>query len=211
MTKLTLKWPGWHVCLCFALSQPGAKRDSLKPWNIFSGAAIQYTERNSLLELIGKKTSQTSTTIGQRVYWLAAGMIVSPEKYRNPLQGFALGRQNRIGHLAEFLRLDDRLATKFDGLPVPASKIVIHLVGSYASPGLMFMESNGSVTPRMEASDLVHKQIRHLATSATPDASEALGELLSDPALSLWHDILRQAAERSASHPSRCRIPSPQY
>ncbi|MCY4610890.1 MAG: hypothetical protein OXC38_04230 [Gammaproteobacteria bacterium] len=158
-------------------------------------AAIQHAETDEFLKLIKKKTSQASATIAQRVYWLAAGSTVLPEEYSKPLQDFVLGKQGRTEHLAEFLRLDDPLATGLGELPVSTSGIVVLLVGRYAGPGLVFTGEDGPVTPRMEASDLVHKYIRHLAASDTRSASETLGELLNDPALSPWHDILLQASE----------------
>ena len=158
-------------------------------------AAIQYADRNALLKLVEKKTSQTSATVGQQAYWLAAGSIVSPEKYRESLQDFMRGKQNRIMHLVEFLHLDDCLATKFDRLPILISKTVVHLIGGHIGPGLVFTEKGGLVRFVIDASELVHKQIHRLAASDTQDASKALNELLANPELALWHDILLQAYE----------------
>lgn len=184
------------ACLPLLRAFPArCKKRQLKTLAQLLWAAIQHPETDEFLKLVKRKTSQASTTIAQRVYWLAAGSIISPEEYSKPLQDFALDKQGRIRHLAEFLRLDDPLATGLDRLSVPTSEVVIRLVGRYAGPGLMFTEIDGSVTPRMEASDLVHKHIRHLATSDTRSASEALGRLLKDSALSLWRDILLQALE----------------
>ena len=171
------------------------KKEQLNLLGNLLWAAIQHTEEGSFLNLVKKKVSQASTTVGQRVYWLAAGSIISPKEYGGPLEDFVLDKQDRIKHLAEFLRLDDPLATGLDRLPVLTSEVVVRLIGRYAGPGLMFTGEDGLVTSRMEASDLVHKHIRHLAASDTRSANEALGRLLGDPALSLWHDILLQASE----------------
>ena len=184
------------ACLPLLRAFPArCKNRLLKTLEHLLWAAIQYADGNVLLKLIEKKTSQTSATVGQQAYWLAAGIIVSPKKYRESLQDFAQGKQNRIARLVEFLHLDDRLATKFNRLPVLTSKIVIHLVGSRIGPSLIFTEEGALVRFVVDASELVHKQIHHLAASNTQDASKALNELLADPGLALWHDILLQASE----------------
>ena len=184
------------TCLPLLRAFPArCKKEQLKILAHLLWAAIQHAKADEFLKLVKKKTSQASATIAQQIYWLAAGNIVLPEEYSKPLQDFVLDKQGRIKHLAEFLRLDDPLATGFDRLPVPVSEVVVRLVGRYAGPGLRFTGMDGRVTPRMEASDLVHKHIRHLAAPDTRSASEALGKLLDDPALSLWYDILLQAFE----------------
>lgn len=185
-----------RACLPLLRAFPArCKKRQLKTLAQLLWTAVQYAETEAFLKLIRKKISQASATIAQRIYWLAAGSIILPEEYSQPLQDFVLNKQGRIEHLAEFLRLDDPLATRLDRLSVPTSKVVVRLVGRYAGPGLMFTGTDGRVTPQMEASDLVHQHIRHLAASDTQNASEALSELLDDPALSLWHDVLLRASE----------------
>ncbi len=155
-------------------------------------AALQYADRASLRELIDRKLSRRSMNDDQRVYWLAAGIIVSPGKYNDRLRDFVQGREGRIRQLVRFFYHDGRARPSFSELGVEVSKLLIRLVGGCAGP-VMIMK--GWVTPAMEASLLVHELIQPLAASPGKDASKALDSLLKDPALSAWRDVLSHAQD----------------
>lgn len=171
------------------------KKEQLNLLGHLLWAAIQRAERDSFLDLVKKKTSQASTTVGQRVYWLAAGSVTAPREYSGPLQDFVLDQPDRTWHLAEFLRRDDPLAIDSERWSTPVSETAVCLIGRRVAPGLMFTGMDGPVTAQMEASDLVYRHIRSLAASPAHSASDTLSRLLGDPALSAWHDILQQASE----------------
>ena len=158
-------------------------------------AAIQHAEEGSFLNLIKKKASQASTTIAQRVYWLAAGSIVAPEEYRGSLQDFVLDKPNRIQHLAEFLHRDDSLVIDSKRWSTPVSELVVRLIGRHVAASLMFTGEGGLVTAQMVASDLVCRHIQKLADTPTHHASKILGKLLDDPDLLAWRNMLIQASE----------------
>ncbi len=162
-------------------------------------AAIQYTDRTSLQELIERKLSRESMNDAQRVRWLAAGIIVSSGTYNTLLRDFVRGREGRIMHLTAFFYPqasalfsfgESRLAYE---LEIPVLEILIHLVGSYVGPDKWHEE--GPVTPVMRVSRLVNDLIQRLAASPTKDASDALDRLLADPALSRWRDVLSRAQD----------------
>ena len=152
-------------------------------------AAIQHADRASLEELIDRKLSRPSMNVAQRVHWLAAGIIVSPETYNDPLSNFVQVRESRIRHLVVFF--DSRVQFSFDVLGTPGLELLIHLVGSHVEPD----KWDRQVTPAMQASRLVNDLIQRLAASPTKDASDALDRLLADPALSRWHDVLSRAQD----------------
>ena len=152
-------------------------------------AAIQHADRASLEELIDRKLSRPSMNIAQRVHWLAAGIIVSPETYNAPLNQFVQVRESRIRHLVAFF--DSRVQSSFDVLETPGLELLIHLVGSHVGPN----KWDRQVTPVMQASRLVNGLIQRLAASPTKDASDALGRLLADSSLSRWRDVLSQAQD----------------
>ena len=159
-------------------------------------AAIQHADRPSLQELIERKLSWKSMNDAQRVHWLAAGLIVSPRKYNDLLRDFVQGREDRILHLtAFFCPQTSALFSSFgeSRLGIPGLGLLIHLVGSYVGPDLL--NADGEFTPAMQASRLVNDLIQRLAASPAKDASDALGRLLADPALSRWHDILSRAQD----------------
>ena len=163
-------------------------------------AAIQHADRASLQELIKKKLSRKSMNDAQRVYWLAAGIIVSPGTYNDLLRDFVRDRENRIMHLAAFFCPqtsalfssfgESRIAYE---LRIPGLGLLIHLVGSCVGPDLL--NADGEFTPAKQASRLVNDLIQRLAASPTKDASDALAALPDDPALFRWRDVLSQAQD----------------
>ncbi len=185
-----------QVCLPLLRAFPTrCKKEQLNLLGHLLWAAIQHTEKDSFLSLVRNKMSQSSTTVGQRVYWLAAGSVKTPEEFSRPLQDFVLDQPGRTRHLAEFLRRDDPLPIDSERWSTPVSEIAVSLVGRHIAPGLMFTGESGPVTAQMEASELVHQHIRSLAASPTHSASETLSKLLDDSALLAWHDILQQTSE----------------
>ena len=155
-------------------------------------AALQYADKASLRELIDGKLSRRSMNDAQRVYWLAAGVIVSPGKYNDRLRDFVQGREGRIRQLVKFFYHHGRARPSFPDLGAEGSELLIRLVGGCAGP-VMIMK--GWVTPAMEAARLVHDLTQRLAASPDRDASKALDSLLRDPALSAWHDVLSHAQD----------------
>ena len=158
-------------------------------------AAIQHADRTALQELIDTKLSRKSMDDAQRVYWLAGGVIVSPEVYEYLLRVFSAGREGRIRHLTTFFSsLPGPVTSLADKLESPALGLLVRLVGSTVGPDEQWKEGWG-VTPAMEASRLVGDLIQRLAASPAKEASNALDELLTDPELSSWHDELSQAQD----------------
>ena len=157
-------------------------------------AAIQHADRASLQELLKKKLSRKSMNDAQRVHWLAAGIVVSPEGHSDRLRDFVQGRESRIRQLVEFFFNDGQEQSSVIELRVEVLELLIRLVGSYAGPDQWWNEE-GLVTPAKQASRLVNDLIQRLAASPTKDASDALDRLLADPALSRWRDVLSQVRD----------------
>ena len=171
------------------------KLNQIENLNRLLWAALQYADRSLLQELIKKKLSRKSMNDAQRVHWLAAGIIVSPETYNNPLRDFVRDREGQILHLAAFFcPQTSALLSSFGEskiayeLEIPGLELLIHLVGSYVGSDLL--NADGWVTPTMQASRFVNGLIQRLAASPAKDASDALDRLLADPALSRWRDML---------------------
>ena len=64
--------------------------------------AIGCGAEAELLDLAKRKLSKTGMNAGQRVRWLGAGLICSPETYREPIAEFLGGKERLIRHLARF-------------------------------------------------------------------------------------------------------------
>ena len=156
-------------------------------------AAIQHADRRALQELIKVKLSRNSMDVAQRVHWLAAGLIVSPGAYDDLLREFSEGREGRVRHLSAFFSFPRAANAVNDELRSPALELLVRLVGSTVGPDEQWKQ--GYFTPAMEACRLVGELIQRLAATPAKDASTALADLLADPALSRWHEVLSRARD----------------
>ncbi len=165
-------------------------------------AAIQHADRTSLTKLIERKRSLTSMNVAQRIRWLAAGVMVSPETFSDTLEDFMQGKGRRIRSLWKFISsgagehlIDsgDKAQFAFRNLDISVLELLIRLFGSYFVP----YSPMGSriITAEEEASDFVGGLIRQLADSPEEEASDALANLLAEPALARWNDTLKQAQD----------------
>ena len=152
-------------------------------------AAIQHADKVSLQELMKKKLSSNGMNVAQRMHWLAASIIISPGAY-NDLLSDVRDRKGRIRHLAQFFFFKPSPPE----LRVEVLELLINLVGSYAGPDQWWQEE-GQVTPVIQASRFLNGLIQRLAASPTKNASDALDQLLADPALSRWRDALSRAQD----------------
>ena len=143
--------------------------------------------------------------MAQRAYWLAAGLIASPDTYCNRVEQFALDSEQRSSHLAAFYRKEI-----VGYLNEPASGILIRLVGRWFGPDMS--HSGGWRTPSVAASELVRNLINVVASSPTSEASEVMDEIVADESLSRWRSYLLWAREgqRVIRRDALLRHPSPE-
>ena len=165
-------------------------------------AAVQHVDRASLLELIQERLSRKSMTVTQRVHWLTAGVMVSPAMFIDALEDFVQGQERRIRSLWQFVYSGYGTQFAFRNLDVSVLALLIRLLGSCFAGGRDFVqwwdapnEGARTITTEEEASDFVGGLIRQLANSPEEEASDTLTNLLADPALKQWHDILSQAQD----------------
>ncbi len=156
-------------------------------------AAIQHADRYSLQKLIKRKLSLTSMNVTQCVYWLAAGVIVSPGVYKDRLKDFVQGRESRIRHVATFFSDKELPWLSSDKIGISVLELLIRLIGSYAGP--IDLSSDELFTTGGRASGLVRSLIQRLAVASVKEASDALTSLYSDPALTRWHGELSRAQD----------------
>ena len=171
-------------------------------------AAIRYVDRPAFLDLIERKLARMSMNVGQRVYWLAAGLLVSSATYKDRLNNLVQGREKHILHLTDFLcRSPKRFL--IDALEIPQLQHLLRLVGRCVSPveirDARFHTSTG------HASGLVKNLIQDLATSPDKAAGDALASLLADPTLSRWHGYFVPGARYPTHHSPRRRLPPPHH
>lgn len=170
-------------------------------------AALRHADAKPLLTLIKEKLSRRSMNVAQRVRWLAAGLMASPDTYLEPLAIFTEGHEPRIQHLAKFLADRHDQWSPLHGLPVLALGQLIRLIGGSYAPYVP--EGSGWVSPAMNAADFVSRLIVRLGTLPGKDAADMIHTLSADGELDRWHDALRRAEyeQRAAQREARFQHP----
>lgn len=161
--------------------------------NYLLRAALLHCDENQFLNLIKKKLSFSGMNVAQRVYWLAAGLIVSSSGFIKGLETYLAGRERRVQNLVDFLTLSPKIPpTRFvERLDVPATKLLIRLTGSLYNPrSLSSGEAASSFDKSWRAAELIRGLIQRLAYLPSPCATGALEELSSDNALSPWSSYI---------------------
>ena len=157
--------------------------------------------RDALPNLIERKLANRSMNPGQRVYWLAAGLLISPDKYAEELDAYVAVGKRRIQNLERFFGvLLDLPPGLFELLDVSALKLLIRRVGANRDNDPAVWRSNtgegGLVTQGMGASLRVRDFIHQLASKASEAATTALRELSLDDSLTPWRSQLLNAADQ---------------
>ena len=177
------------------------KSEQLSTLDDLLWAALRHADKASLRELINMELSRKSMDVSQRVHWLSAGLMLSPDEYRQPLEEFVGGHDNRSRQLASFcspkgqpyIGPDDNFSPMADGLGTPTLELLIKLIGSSFGPVGM---PRGWVRGEHLAQNKVRQLIQRLASSPDKDATEALAALAADEMLHKWKDELDEAVSR---------------
>lgn len=178
------------------------KQDQLRDLrHLLHAVTLHLGQGNSLLELIERKLASRSMNAGQRVYWLAAGLLVAPRRYAEELDSHIADSKRRVHNLQRFLAaFFDMPSGLYELLAVPALEVLIRRVGATCNPDPANWESGSSeggvIRQRMEASLGVRQFIGLLASDESEAATIALRKLARDDSLAAWRLELLDAADR---------------
>ena len=173
-------------------------------------AALQHADRMALQALLEERLSRKSLNLAQRIHWLAAGVIMAPGTYLEPLASLVEGKDDRIRKMASFFASDEILPFLVESLDARTLRSLVNLMGRTFDP----VESTGWVTPEMRAAEQVDRLIRRLASLTCVDAAQALDALVDDAALSKWRVLLERVRDQqrviyrdtSYQHPDMVQI-----
>ena len=143
-------------------------------------AAIQNADRESLGQLTDRKLALKSMNMPQRAHWLAVGIIVSPEQYREELEAFLGDSERRALHVTTFF---GKWWTEHL-LDLQSAQVLIRLIGRWYGPEMR--HSSGAITPAEAASSLVGQLISEIAALPSIEANRSLIELINDDTLANW-------------------------
>ncbi len=170
--------------------------------NYLLRSALLHCDENQFLNLIKKKLSFSGMNIAQRVYWLAAGLILSPSGFIKEMETYLVDRERRVQNLVDFLTLSPKIPpTRFvERLDVPATKLLIRLIGSLYKPrSLSSVEAESSFDKSWQAAELICGLIQQLACLRSPCAAKVLEELSSDNALCPWSSYMLSVSSEQKS------------
>lgn len=183
------------------------KRESLSELGTLLIAAIKHSERDELRHLIETKLSRPSLDAAQRGQWLAAGLLLDPVRYEQPLDRYVGTSQSRAFLVAGFFESRADSAKGLPELGESAIVLLIRLLAPHTSPE----RPTGAhwVSPAMNAADFVRTLISRLGARATPSASAAFDGLIANDDLHAWRNELRhhQEAQRVVSREAHFRRP----
>ena len=159
-------------------------------------AALRHADHGSFAALIERKASRTGMSAAQRARWLAAGFVLSPERFSDRLREFARHGERRVRALAAFLGDEHDAVVWFDRLETAGLEMLVRLLGASFRPYAWPSGRPTRVTPAMEVADHVERMIGRLAESPTAAAGAALDALVSDGSLVPWRGELTRAGDR---------------
>lgn len=142
-------------------------------------AALRHAPE-TLAELVAKKSVARSMDAAQKVYWLAAGMLLSPAQYENALWDYIGKSLARANHLSGFL--SERFGDPDPGYEL-SPRTTGKLIESLAPHAELEWSRGGFVTDTMRRGDYVRALVRRLGAMATPEASAEVERLIAQPGL----------------------------
>ena len=157
-------------------------------------AALLHCENAPFQELIEKKLTHHSMNVAQRIYWLAAGLLVSPGSYIEELETYIAGRERRVRRLAEVIaEREDFLKAHIQSLDAPVLELLIRLIGASYQP------YDPPAQPCWVTSLQVSEFIEQLASIPSLAATDALERLFDNEDLRSWRSRLLDAAYRQSA------------
>ena len=171
-------------------------------------AALRNINDEDLKAIIDERLALPRLDSTQRLYLLAAGLVLAPRDYDATLSTFVGKRRARIKDLAAFFsdRLDRWVIR--EGVQESSLAYLIRIFAPICSPEL----PRGAhwVSPAMHTAEFVQSLISRLAGTPSAAADEEIKDLLSEGSLATWHSTLRHAqhAQRVSYREATFRHPT---
>lgn len=160
--------------------------DQLFDLERFIKGLLSIADARDALALVRAKLALKTLDVGQRTYWLGAGLLLVPHKFEKTIRKYVAQNEVRIGHLSRFLDQRDVGTGRIATLPTSSISLLIELFGPNCRPERPTDGGVYAVTPDMNRADLVRGWINKLGGSEQPDARDALIKLQAMPELHPW-------------------------
>ena len=186
------------------------------------GLARRHCPEAEFESVVQAKLRSRSMAAAQRVYWVTAAFLATPDAHRAALEGTVATSQLRIRQAAEFLKQsfdDESQPNLFDRLGATDVHFLVEMVGPWCGPGRHDSQSAsiGRASWGPDVSDVMAELIDRLGSSPTKAATEALESSRTNEALGPWwfslgcaadmqRAIRREAEFKYASADAVCRV-----
>ena len=169
-------------------------RRHLPALRVLFDMARHHCEETSVIEVIESKLVYRSMTVAQRVYWLVAGLLVTPESYIERLESYVAGNEVRVRLLAEAVLGNRGVTDPSERLEGSALRLLIQMMGaSYRPSSYTKSEGEHVYTLDRQASDHIRWAIDRLASDPSQRAAKILHSLAKDDNLISWRTDLNFA------------------
>lgn len=155
-------------------------------------AGLRHLDRPQLASIVSARLGRGSMSAAQRVYWLACGLMMSPDEYERPLAENIGASKVLRGHLGGFLIERERWSGFTTALSESALALLVELLAPYSPPE----RPMGAhwVSQSMQIADVVHGFINVLGGNPGEAARVQLERLLTLFELTPWYSRFRHAA-----------------
>lgn len=172
-----------------------ASTPQLRSVKLLVACMLRTLEHSDQLDWIENRLALSGLDVGQRVYWLTAGVQVQPALYLPQLRSYIGTNQKRAAHVYDLLyeqRQERALPTP---LTLEAQAYLVELLGAQFTPAEEPRSGKAYwVTPAMDNMRFVQSLISAMAADPSKTAASALSALQQNPRLQPWGEHLQQAA-----------------
>ena len=159
---------------------------------LWSGLVHLVTDAENLASfraLIEAKVGQRSTTRIARVRWLAAGLVLDPERFQPELAEELRGSEKRVRGLARFCQAFGYESP--ERLTPATLEFLVRTLGSHSDPSVPDL----TVRTIDSIARLLPRLITQLSQDPTRSATESLARLVADDRLSKWRPSIEAALD----------------
>lgn len=155
-------------------------------------AALHYLDRPTLGIIVSARLTKSSMSASQRVFWIACGLMISPNEYEKALSDHISTSKALRGHLGAFLHDREQRSDALATLPESSLALLIELL----APDSPSERATGAhwVSPVMETAEIVRGLINTLGNNPSDAARQQLERLHASSQLRSWRSRLQRAA-----------------
>ena len=152
-------------------------------------AALEHLDRDELASIVHSKLESSRLRIGQRVRWLATGMLLRDPQPGAQLDRFlAEGSDVRVRELAVFLKQLPALSRRIRSVSAPDLGMLVQRLGGYFAPHSAGAPSyiSHKAVEAIQTGGIIQEALDALARLPSPEATELIQALADDDDLAAW-------------------------